>query len=49
MEATFANVYPSVLNVAIVGMMATVWIAVMKWLTARYNIVPGLQQLYGSI
>ena len=46
---TFANVYPSLLNVAIVGMMATVWIAVMKWLTAKYDLVPGLRDLYGSI
>lgn len=48
MGSTFANVYPSILNVAIVGTMATIWIAVMKWLTSKYN-VPGLSTLYGSI
>lgn len=46
---TFANVYPSALNVAIVGLMATIWIVLMKWLTARYPIVPGLRDLYASI
>jgi len=49
MEATFANIYPSILNLAIVGTMATIWIAVMKWLTAKYDIVPGLRDLYSSI
>lgn len=48
MEATFANVYPSILNVAIVGLMATLWIAVMKWLTNKYS-VPGVSALYASI
>lgn len=48
MGGTFANVYPSILNVAIVGMMATIWIAFAKWLFGTYN-VPGLSTLYASI
>ena len=49
MEATFANVYPSILNLAIVGMMATIWITFLKYITARWDIVPGLRDLYGSM
>lgn len=48
MKDTFSNVYPSILNVAIVGVMATIWIALMKWFTAKYS-VPGLSGLYASI
>lgn len=44
----FGNVYPSVLNLVTVGLMSVIFISVMKWLTARYN-VPGLKDLMGSI
>jgi hypothetical protein len=47
-ESTFANVYPSALNIAIVTMMAVIGIAVGKWLFAKFN-VPGLSDLFGSI
>lgn len=48
MGSTFSNVYPSILNVAIVGIMATIWIALAKWFFTRYS-VPGLSTLYASI
>ncbi len=44
----FSNVYPSMLNRVVVGMMSVIFIAVMKYLTALYNI-PGLSDLMGSI
>lgn len=47
MEATFANVYPSILNIIVVTMMAVIGINVGKWLTAKYNI-PGLSQLFAG-
>jgi len=44
----FANVYPSVLNLVVVGMMATIFISVMKFLTNRWP-VPGISTLMASI
>ena len=44
----FANVYPSVMNLVVVGMMATIFISVMKFLTNRWP-VPGLSTLFASI
>lgn len=44
----FANVYPSVMNLVVVGMMATIFISVMKFLTNRWPI-PGLSMLFASI
>lgn len=49
MESTFANVYPSLLNLCIVGMMATIFISVMKFVTAKWPIVPGARDLFASI
>ena len=44
----FGNVFPSVLNTVVVGSMAVIFISVMKYLTALYNI-PGLSSLMASI
>lgn len=44
----FANVYPSVLNLVVVGLMATIFISIMKFLTNRWP-VPGLAPLFASI
>lgn len=44
----FGNVYPSLLNWTVVGLMAVTFITVMKWLTARYQI-PGFSDLMASI
>lgn len=44
----FSNVYPSLLNLVQVGLMAVIFISVMKWLTARYR-VPGVSDVFASI
>lgn len=44
----FGNVYPSLLNLVTVGLMAVIFISVMKWLTNRYS-VPGVSDLMASI
>lgn len=44
----FGNVYPSLLNLVITGLMATIFIVVMKWVTNMYR-VPGLSDLFASI
>lgn len=49
MESTFANVYPSLLNLCITGMMATIFISVMKYVTARWPVIPGLRDLFAQI
>lgn len=49
MESTFANIYPNALNLFIVTFMAMIGITVVKWLTARYDIIPGLRDLAASI
>jgi hypothetical protein len=44
----FGNIYPSVLNWALVGIMSITFIAVFKFLLAKYPI-PGLTDLIASI
>lgn len=44
----FANLYPSLWNLIEVGLMAVIFISVMKWLTARYQI-PGVSDVFASI
>lgn len=44
----FSNVYPSLLNLVTVGLMAVIFITVMKWLTNKYD-VPGVSTLFASI
>jgi hypothetical protein len=44
----FSNVYPSLLNLMVVGMMSVIFISVMKYLTNLYQI-PGLSDLMASI
>ena len=44
----FSNVYPSLLNLVSVGLMAVIFIAVMKYLTAKYR-VPGVSDVFASI
>lgn len=44
----FSNVYPSLMNLIVVGMMAVIFISVSKFLLARWP-VPGLTDLIGSI
>jgi len=44
----FGNVYPSVLNTVVVGLMAVIFISVMKFLTNRWP-VPGISDLMASI
>lgn len=44
----FSNVYPSMLNTVVVGSMAVIFIAIMKYITNLYNI-PGLSALMASI
>lgn len=44
----FGNIYPNALNFATVGIMAVVFISVMKFLTTKYNI-PGISSLLASI
>lgn len=41
----FANVYPSMLNLITVGLMATIFLVTMKWLTHKYAI-PGLSDVF---
>lgn len=48
MEATFANIYPSVLNIIIVTLMAVIGIAGGKFVLAKFQ-VPGLSDLFASI
>lgn len=46
----FANIYPSVLNWAIVGIMAVTFIAVMKFITNRWpQFFPGVHDVVASI
>lgn len=44
----FGNVYPSVMNWVVIGLMAITFISAMKFLTAKWNI-PGISDLVGSI
>ncbi len=44
----FGNVYPNVLNWALVGIMAVTFISVFKFLTARFRI-PGVSDVFASI
>jgi hypothetical protein len=44
----FGNVYPSVLNWMLVGIMAVTFIATFKFLMARYR-VPGVSDVFASI
>lgn len=44
----FANIYPNMVNLITIGLMATIFISVMKWLTARYQ-VPGVSDVFASI
>lgn len=44
----FANVYPSLWNLIQVGLMATIFLTVMKYLTAKFR-VPGVSDVFASI
>lgn len=44
----FSNVYPSILNWAIVGLMAATFILFLKFILARFN-VPHVSPLVGSL
>ena len=44
----FGNIYPSVLNWALVGIMAVTFISIFKFLTAKYQ-VPGVSAVFASI
>lgn len=44
----FANIYPSMLNLIVVGLMATIFISIMKYITNRWPI-PGVSDLFASI
>ena len=44
----FANLYPSLWNLIEVGLMSTIFLVVMKWLTVRYEI-PGVSSIFASI
>lgn len=48
-EATFANVYPSLLNTMIVSLMAIIGITGLKFLSAKFDIIPGFRDLVASI
>ena len=48
MEATFSNIYPSLYNIAYITFAAMIGIAIVKWLTAKYN-VPFIKDLAASI
>lgn len=44
----FANIYPSLWNLIQVGLMAVIFISVMKYLTAKFQI-PGVSDVFASI
>lgn len=44
----FGNIYPNLLNLVQVGLMAVIFISVMKWLTAIWQ-VPGVSDVFASI
>lgn len=44
----FGNIYPSVLNWMLVGIMAVTFIVTFKFLTAKYRI-PGVSDVFASI
>lgn len=48
MELDFAEVKPSLLNWAIIGLMAVTFIAFAKFVSAKWSI-PGVSDLVGSI
>lgn len=48
MNIDMADVKPSLLSWALVGIMATTFIALMKYLLAKYP-VPGLNTLFASV
>ena len=44
----FANIYPSLWNLIQVGLMSVIFISVMKFLTAKWQI-PGVSDIFASI
>ncbi len=48
MELDFADVKPSVMSFLIVGLMAVVFILLMKFITSKYNI-PVVGSLFQSV
>lgn len=44
----FGNIYPNMVNLVTVGLMAVIFITVMKYLTAKFQ-VPGVSDLMASI
>lgn len=49
MTMDFADVKPSLLNWAVVGLMAVTFISFWKYLLARFNIGFGIGELFASI
>lgn len=44
----FSNVYPSLWNLIVVGLMSVIFITVMKYITNLYNI-PGVSNVMAAI
>lgn len=49
MTMDFADVKPSLLNWAVVGLMAVTFISFWKYVLARFNIGFGIGELFASI